>query len=105
MLAVRISDVDARKIPRIIFHPQGLLQPSSPWAQDIIPVTNLVKVNAISLNDARLGGQEIQEECFGTGRIAERLLSFGDAFSPSLQRRLAERRMDGEMINACDLQR
>jgi hypothetical protein len=62
-----ISNVDARQISRIVFHPQPFLQRAGPRAQNVTPVANLVKVNAIPLNQAGDGGQEIQKNSSAFG--------------------------------------
>jgi len=105
MLAVEIADIYAREIPRIVFDPQPLLQAAGPRAQDVVPVANLMEMNAVSLDQTRNGGQEIQEKLFGARRISKWLFSPGHTFLPSLQRCLAQCRVLSEVIYASNLQR
>src|SRR6516164_5646026 len=105
MLSIRIPNIDSRKIPGVVFDKQRLLQTPSPGAQDVIPVTNLMKVNAISLDYPRRGRQEVLKKLFGTYGNPQRLLAPGHAILPRAQRRLSQCRMYREMVNAGDLQR
>src|SRR5215468_9281863 len=105
MFPIEIAHVHPREIPRIVFDPQPLLKGAGPWTQDVIPVADLMEMNAVSLNQAWNGGQEVQEELFGARRIPKWLFSSGHAFTPSLQRRLAQRRVLGDVIHAGNLQR
>src|SRR5215472_870815 len=105
MFPIEIAHVHPRQIPRIVFDPQPLLQGAGPWTQDVIPVADLMEMNAVSLNQARNGGQEVQEELFDTRRISKWLFSPGRTFTPSLQRCLAQCRVLREVIYTSNLQR
>jgi len=42
-----IANIHPRQISRIVFDQEWLLQPPRPWTQDVVPVANLMKMNAI----------------------------------------------------------
>ena len=73
MAATRVPHIDAGKIARVILYEKGIDQSPCPRAQDIVPVSYVVKVNSVTLDSSRDGGQEVEEELALIGRAAKRI--------------------------------
>ena len=102
--SARVLHIDPRQVTGIVLDQERLLQPSRPWAEHIVPVTNVVKVNAVSTNLSRDGRKEAEKKL----RFVEGIAWWCGCLSirlPGRKRSLPESGMDREMVNGGDLER
>jgi hypothetical protein len=70
MATIGVTHKKAREIAGVVFYEEGLFQTPGLWAQNVVPIANVVEVNPVPLYLSWDSGQEVEEELAFIGRMA-----------------------------------